>query len=122
MRMWMVDPRILCDKHLLGEHCELHMFLGSMKKGISMESYIKNNLLELSSLEKRHTELVKEMKRRGMNHKSILCENDVNIGKLKYNELITYNIDRNNALEELLKRCNQCTENYFTLKQKGGEI
>lgn len=115
----MVDPRILCNKHLLGEHCELHMFLGSMKKGISMEGYIKNNLLELSSLEKRHDELVKEMKRRGMNHKSSLCENDVKDVQLKYNDIISYNIDRINSLEELLKRCNQCTENYFTLKQKG---
>lgn len=28
MRMWMVDPKIMCRKHLLGEHLELHMLAG----------------------------------------------------------------------------------------------
>ena len=26
MRMWMVNPRIMCRQHLLGEHVEIHMF------------------------------------------------------------------------------------------------
>jgi hypothetical protein len=25
--MWMVDPRIMCRNHLLGEHAEIHMFV-----------------------------------------------------------------------------------------------
>lgn len=25
MRMWMVDPTIMCRQHLLGEHYELHV-------------------------------------------------------------------------------------------------
>jgi len=32
MRMWMCDPRILCRKHLIAEHCETGSFIGSIKK------------------------------------------------------------------------------------------
>lgn len=33
MRMWLVPPSHMCRKHLLGEHVELHMLLGTLKKG-----------------------------------------------------------------------------------------
>ena len=36
MRMWNVDPKLMCNKHLLGEHVEMHMFFGTIQKGISM--------------------------------------------------------------------------------------
>lgn len=44
MRMWMVPPRHMCRKHLLGEHVELHMFVGSIKNGVRVEGYLANNL------------------------------------------------------------------------------
>ena len=37
MRMWMLPPECMCRKHLLGEHVELHMLLGSMRRGKSIE-------------------------------------------------------------------------------------
>lgn len=33
MRMWMLPPETMCRKHLLGEHVELHMLLGSLRRG-----------------------------------------------------------------------------------------
>ena len=33
MRMWMIDPKLLCRKHLLGEHGEIHKHLPSLRKG-----------------------------------------------------------------------------------------
>lgn len=87
MRMWMVDPKILCNKHLLGEHVELHMFIGSINKGRDIEGYVKNNLIEPSKLYQRHQELVNEMKRRGMNHKSelnLIEEGNVHVNFKKY--------------------------------------
>ena len=36
MRMWLVPPSHMCRKHLLGEHVELHMLLGTLKKGKSI--------------------------------------------------------------------------------------
>jgi len=69
--MWLVPARFMCDKHLLGEHLELHMFVGSIKKGISMGGYL-DGLLDTSKLLSRHKELVQEMQRRGMRHVSPL--------------------------------------------------
>jgi len=28
MRMWMLNPKALCRKHLMGEHVEIHMLVG----------------------------------------------------------------------------------------------
>jgi Pyrimidine dimer DNA glycosylase len=40
MRMWLVDPRLMCSQHLLGEHVELHMLVGSLnRKKTSMAFY-----------------------------------------------------------------------------------
>ena len=64
MRMWMIDPKLLCNRHLAGEHVEHHMFLGTMKKGKSLDGYFKNNLLQLKDLIKRHDILAEEMKRK----------------------------------------------------------
>lgn len=36
MRMWMVPPELMCRQHLLGEHVELHMFVGAINKGTSV--------------------------------------------------------------------------------------
>lgn len=34
MRMWMIDPKLLCRKHLLGEHNEIHKHLPSFRRCI----------------------------------------------------------------------------------------
>lgn len=46
MRMWMVPPIVMCQQHLLGEHVEMHMLIGAMKKGTSMAGYCQNGLME----------------------------------------------------------------------------
>ncbi len=50
MRQWLCDPKILCNKHLLGEHVEHHMFVGTLKAKKNVDGYVRNNLLEISSL------------------------------------------------------------------------
>lgn len=112
MRQWMVDPKILCQKHLLGEHVEHHMFLGSMKKKIRMDGYLKNNLLEPRSLYERHKSLVNEMTRRGMNHKSPLEEHECECICYLDNEYQYWEIDRVSALKDLLSRCPECEKRY----------
>ena len=47
MRMWMIDPKMLCKKHLLGEHVELHMFVGTINKNKKLDGYKKNGLVEV---------------------------------------------------------------------------
>jgi len=101
MRQWNVNPEILCTKHLLGEHVESHMYMGCIKKGTSLKGYIDKGLVEVHNITKRHNELVNEMIKRGMNHKTpieeFICE-----------EIGYVNSEKN--IEELKRRCIKCRE------------
>lgn len=114
MRMWMVNPKILCQKHLFGEHVELHMFIGTLKRNISISGYIKNNLLEILSIEQRHSELSMEIMNRKYKHNSPLIITPEIYSYLSINE-INYKIDKDNALYDLISRCPFCNENYINL-------
>ncbi len=106
MRMWMVDPKYMCRQHLLGEHLELHMFVTSINKKMKLTGFVKNNLLEVSSLKSRHEELVNEMEMRGYKHKTPLKDFDASyLGDL---ELQKINIPQSE--EELFNRCDKCKE------------
>ena len=109
MRMWMVDPRIMCRKHLLGEHVEHHMFVGTINKGISVVGYLRDNLLEPLSLLTRHVELVREMESRGYKHKSELLS--VDLSRMTFEQFFT-KIDREKSLAELIRRCPECRARY----------
>ena len=101
----MVDPRIMCRQHLLGEHVEIHMFIGTLCRGKTVKGYLKKGLVEVHSLYARHEELVEEMKRRGYSHSSDIDEKWKSAEKLG-------DVDRRKSLEELLKRCPRCKRRY----------
>ncbi len=109
MRMWMVDPKILCQQHLLGEHVETHMFVGTIKNGYSVQGYLDNNLLDISQLAQRHEDLAAEMTSRGMNHQSPLPS--IPTGR----NIPVTPIDVDAALAELLRRCPECVERHRKL-------
>ena len=109
MRMWLVDPKLLCNKHLLGEHCEMHAFIGTIKKGISIKGYITKGLIEPEKIQERHNELAYEMETRGMHHNSPLF---TNISFWNGNK---GHIDIEANLIELSNRCEKC-------RKKIGEI
>jgi len=117
MRMWMVDPRILCRNHLLGEHLEHHMFIGTIKQKKKVTGYIKNNCFQPRALFERHNALVKEMQRRGYNHKSPITECDCDVCYLP-SEYQYWQIDCNKSLNDLLKRCPECRKRYEDLKNE----
>jgi hypothetical protein len=50
----MVDPELLCDKHLLGEHLECHMFAGCLNKERKVNGYLVKGFLGPENLVKRH--------------------------------------------------------------------
>lgn len=103
MRMWLVDPTIMCKNHLLGEHVELHMLVGTIKKNKSIRGYVDQGICETGFILNRHEELVNEIKRRNYNHKSPLNYQDtLNLGK----------VNREASLKELLRRCKDCRRNY----------
>lgn len=112
MRMWLCDPKILCQKHLCGEHLEMHMFIGSLKKNIKIDGYLRNNLFEPKELFQRHEDLKNEMINRGYTHKSCMTENDCECIFNLEEEKQNWKIDKKSALEALLSRCPECRSRF----------
>lgn len=100
MRMWMTQPRTMCDQHLLGEHVELHMFVGTIRQGKSLQGYIDKKLVKVSNIVRRHTELTHEMRLRGMKHNTPIFVPSYNgpDGEL--------DVEAN--WQELYRRCEKC--------------
>lgn len=96
----MVDPKVMCNKHLLGEHVETHMLAGCISKGKSLIGFIDGGLVQLSSLNSRHGELAMEMTSRGMNHRSPLKPTHTSGGI----------VDTDRSMRELTLRCRVCRE------------
>jgi len=103
MRMWNVNPKQMCSKHILGEHVEMHMFVGTINKGISIKGYLEKGLIEPHNINKRHQELVEEMERRGMKHNSELP-------KLLVEPKVEGRVSRTDNQKLLASRCLECRE------------
>ena len=104
----MVNPRIMCREHLLGEHVEIHMFIGTINRKRSVKVYLEKGLLEIHNLYNRHEELVKEMKRRGCQHHSEVDE------KWKFADKAGL-INEKKSLAELTNRCLKCKRRHSAL-------
>jgi hypothetical protein len=103
--MWNVDPEVMCDQHLLGEHNEMHMLTAGIRKHPHGEAIAKGHAekqqVNTSLIQERHDELAEEMERRGMNHDSPLdYEDELNVGEV--------DVDRH--LQMLADRCGECRE------------
>ena len=107
MRMWMVDPAMMCDQHLLGEHVEIHMLTGTLARHRSIDGFIVKGLLEPSSMAERHERLVAEMARRRFTHRSPLPESD--LGYLGP-EARGARVDVAVSATELASRCERCRD------------
>lgn len=103
-RMWMVPVETLCDKHLVAEHHETHVFAGRIHKGMPLQGWLDGNYLEPLSLQSRHDRLVEEMLTSGLNHRSPL---DLDLSGLPEHQL-QRRIDKVAAESELRHRCSDC--------------
>jgi hypothetical protein len=75
MRIWDLDPASLCDRHLLGEHSELHAIwsiLTTGKRGYRDHPETVRWRGRLAALYARHDAQVAELRRRGFRHASPL--------------------------------------------------
>ena len=75
MRIWDLEPDLLCRSHLLGEHRELHCIwtvITRGKKGYSRHPETLRWQGRLKALYLRHEKLAAEMESRGYKHKSPL--------------------------------------------------
>lgn len=107
MRMWMVDPKIMCRKHLMGEHVEIHMIVGSLIKGRSIQGFIDNNCIDYA-IYSRHANLAEEIIRRGYKHNSPLLWLE-NFGE----KMNFAKVNQKQSLKDLLARCPECKDRYF---------
>lgn len=106
MRMWMIDPKLLCDQHLLGEYNELHKHRPSFVKKHSIAGRVSPVVqIEPESMQVRHDALAAEMLRRGMKHKSPYEQPD-----LSYlpDEHRMAKVDVRVSRTDLYKRCSAC--------------
>lgn len=118
MRMWMVDVQTMCRKHLMGEHVETHMFVGTLLKGGKVGGYVAGNLFEPMSLKSRHDELAAEMVARGYKHASVMGPNAVTSALASLpEEFILATVRKGDALAELHRRCPDCASRWL-LKYK----
>ena len=101
MRMWKINPGLMCSRHLLGEHVEMHMFAGCLNKNKSIEGYIKKGLVETALIKMRHDVLAAEMKLRDFRHNSVL-----NLKSEKCRRRGRVNVRVNE--KELARRCREC--------------
>ncbi len=101
MRMWLFIPQCLCNQHLKGEHCEMHMFVGTINAGKNIDGYIDTGLLNISFLQQRHDELALFLK----NHNSPYTKPDISY--LSEDELNS-KVDPFQSITELKKRCPKC--------------
>jgi len=113
--MWMVDPKIMCQKHLCGEHVECHMMVGAIEAEIAVTGYATNNLMELDSLQMRHDRLAAEMTSRGYNHKSPLLVNEDLLAVLPERYFVRVDVDA--SLRDLLSRCEKCRKRFEEFTQ-----
>ncbi|KAF5079467.1 hypothetical protein DSECCO2_129620 [anaerobic digester metagenome] len=106
MRMWMLPPEGMCRKHLLGEHVELHMLLGSMRRGKNIDGFLSGGLVDPQLVFARHEELVTEMARRGFKHSSPIDASECAFLSARYTGSRSLDIVANAA--ELQRRCPDC--------------
>jgi len=105
MRMWMIDPSLLCRQHLLGEHAELHRHRHSFVKGHSIAG--RRGQIEPDAMQARHDELADEMVRRGYQHKSPYSQPDLSSYSV---EDRCGKVDKAKSSSDLADRCRTCRE------------
>lgn len=103
MRMWMVDPRILCRQHLLGEHNEIHKHRHVFEKQYSIAG--RYSQIEPKSMKARHDKLAAEMLRRGFCHRSPYEQPDLSHLSERDRD---GTVDPEESLKLLLLRCGAC--------------
>ncbi|PNX46289.1 MAG: hypothetical protein BV459_06700 [Thermoplasmata archaeon M11B2D] len=92
MRVWDIHPSLLCDKHLLGLHREIHSIftvVAEQRDGYSRHPEVKRWFGKLASLYDRHSSVVEEMERRVFNHRSPIDKTKA-IGHIVQSDFVTY--------------------------------
>jgi len=107
MRMWMIPPKMLCNKHLLGEHGEIHKHRHNFIKKHNMTGRMEPIVqIEPQSMGIRHDQVAAEMKDRGMNHQSPFDQPDISYLPDRFQNM---KVDLENSIQDLHHRCEECS-------------
>lgn len=111
MRMWTIDPKLLCQTHLFGEHFEIHLHRHNFVKRHSILGRVYPIVfIEPQNMKLRHDELVKEILARGKNHNSPYELPD--LSHLPDNQRYA-KVDLSYNLSDLFDRCSDCHKRYL---------
>jgi hypothetical protein len=105
IRMWMVDPRIMCTRHLCQEHCEIHRLVANLRKGRNVRKYLLQQVIDISSIYARHEEIEDEIIARGGKLDSPLSAVEC-VAFARWYGSVTINMSR--SLSDLSSCCKQC--------------
>jgi hypothetical protein len=94
---------MMCRRHLLGEHVELHMAAAHLRLGRKVDGWADNNCLQPKAIGMRHRAPAAEMLERGYKHASPLRQPHV----LK-TQRPEARVDSIAARVELVRRCSEC--------------
>lgn len=109
MRMWGIDPKFLCNQHLLGEHFEIHKHRHNFEKKHKINKRVDPIVqIEPENMEKRHNELVEEMRKRDMKHNSPYTQPDISYLPPWQQRV---KIDKDLSISDLINRCKNCKIN-----------
>ena len=97
--MYNLYPTLLCDRHLLKEHMDIHMFKRALDLKVDICQEIKEGKIETHNLIKRHNELMVEIEARGYIH-------NTPIGKGEYKE--QGKVDKTKVVAYLAIFCEDC--------------
>jgi hypothetical protein len=108
--MWMLNPRYMCQKHIVGEHGEIHKHRHNFVKKHSISGRINPVVqIEPLAMKKRHDELAKHM-----NHKSPYELPDLShLPKAELNA----KVDLEQSHIDLISRCEDFRLMYTTFYQ-----
>lgn len=110
MRMWMVDPKLMCRHHLIAEHNEcFHMGIGILKRKLKIDGFTRNNCIEILSMRTRHDALVQEMLARGYRHNSPSFDIPEDILEF-YAEYLHVKVNVRESERLLRTRCSKCAK------------
>lgn len=106
--MWMLNPKMLCNKHLLGEHGEIHKHRHNFVKKHNMTGRMEPVVqIEPKSMGSRHDELAQEMLDRNMNHQSPFEQPNISYLPERFQLM---EVDLSVSIEDLKNRCPDCAE------------
>jgi hypothetical protein len=112
IRLWLLQPKLLCNLHLWCEHIEAHVFAMLLEGKNSLQYFIDRGVVEVHNIRPRHDALAVELLRRGMKH-------DRKWPLPKFTEFEAGHVDRALALRTLTAACTDCARRANKLAAQG---